>query len=357
MHIGIAGAGIMGRLLAFQFILEGQQVSLFEKGGDINCSQVAAGLLTPITELDKADKIIYQLGLASLNNHWPAILKALPNHTIHFQQRGCLIIHHPQDKAEWQRFQRIISSKLHHDFFQRLTAHEIELLEPELYPLETAYFVANEGQIDSQAVMNTLYQFLISRKVAWYASEAVMEIKPKQLITDKKTYDFDWVIDCRGLGAKGLLPNLRGVRGELIWLYAPDVHLSRPIRFLHPRYSIYLVPRPGNQYIIGASELEAEDYSTISVRTTLELLSALYSMHAGFSEARILKTETQVRPTLPHHLPTIQYADGLIIVNGLYRHGYLIAPALATEIVSHVFKTAPLHYPELWDTHHDYHIS
>lgn len=142
------------------------------------------------------------------------------------------------------------------------------------------------------------------------------------------------VFDCRGLGASALFGNLRALRGELIWLHAPEVKLQRPIRLLHPRYSLYIVPRPNNIYLIGASEIEAADYSPISVRTTLELLTAAYYVHSGFAEARIVKTVTHCRPTLSNHLPLVNYAEGIMAINGLYRFGYLIAPALVDAILA-----------------------
>ena len=120
-------------------------------------------------------------------------------------------------------------------------------------------------------------------------------------------YLFDMVLDCRGLGAKSAFQDLRSVRGELIWLHAPDVNMTRPIRFLHPRYNLYIAPRPKHIYLIGASEIESDDMSHITVRTTLELLTAAYSVHPGFAEAQIIKTVTQCRPTLSHHLPKIKF--------------------------------------------------
>jgi len=41
---------------------------------------------------------------------------------------------------------------------------------------------------------------------------------------------------------------------------------------------------------------ESEDVSDISVRSTLELLSALFTVHPNFGEARVVNTETNCRP-------------------------------------------------------------
>jgi glycine oxidase len=42
-------------------------------------------------------------------------------------------------------------------------------------------------------------------------------------------------------------------------------------------------------------------------------------------------TETNLRPALPDNLPRIEREDGLTRINGLFRHGWLIAPALVQD--------------------------
>jgi glycine oxidase len=137
------------------------------------------------------------------------------------------------------------------------------------------------------------------------------------------------VIDCRGLGARPQWPQLRGVRGEVLRVHAPEVTLQRPVRLVHPRYPLYIAPKPGQVFVIGATEIESEDMSAPSVRSTLELLSAAYAVHTGFAEARILEMATQCRPTLPDNLPALRApAPGVLQINGLYRHGFMVAPAV-----------------------------
>ena len=112
-------------------------------------------------------------------------------------------------------------------------------------------------------------------------------------------------------------------------MHAPEVTLRRPTRLVHPRYPLYIAPKPDKLFVIGATEIESEDMSPASVRSTLELLSAAYAVHTGFAEARIVEIATQCRPTLPDNLPAIrQPRPGVMQINGLYRHGFMIAPAV-----------------------------
>jgi glycine oxidase len=171
-------------------------------------------------------------------------------------------------------------------------------------------------------------------------------VEPEALRQDQ---NYDWVIDCRGLGAKDSWKNtsdssknLRGIRGEVIRLHAPEVKLRRPTRLIHPRYPIYIAPKEDDVYVVGATEIESEDLSPMSVRSAMELLSATYTVHSGFAEARILEMSTQCRPTLKDNLPEICHDQqsntaSLMKINGLYRHGFMISPAIldcALEILS-----------------------
>jgi glycine oxidase len=72
------------------------------------------------------------------------------------------------------------------------------------------------------------------------------------------------------------------------------------------------------------------------VRSALELLSAAYAVHPAFAEARIVEFGSGLRPAYRDNLPRIAVNNQRIAVNGLYRHGFLLAPALAELTVGYV---------------------
>jgi glycine oxidase len=197
--------------------------------------------------------------------------------------------------------------------------------------------------------------YLLKKNVT-IIEENIKKISPHRILIGNSSMHFDWVCDCRGLGAKTFFPLLRGIRGELIWVKAPKVSIDKPLRILHPRYHLYIVPRPNDQYILGASEIESEDFSEISVRSTLEFLTLAFAIHTGFSEARILQTFTHCRPTLQHHLPEIQYTKGLVAINGLYRHGFLLAPILAHEVSQYISENISPQFSQIWNPYYDENI-
>jgi glycine oxidase len=347
MKAAVVGAGVIGKLLAFRLVNAGWNVTLFEKEADnhaASCSMAAAGLLTPITELEKSDSLIYELGKAALTKHWPNILQQL-DEVVYFQNQGSLVLAHPRDNTEMTRFINTISDRVPDQaIYEKLTQADIVKLEPAITKFENGYFLPMEGQLDNQSLLKSVSRYLQHHQVEFRENFLVDDIN--NLVNTS----FDITFDCRGLGAKSVFNDLRGIRGELIWIHAPDVDIHRPIRLMHPRYNLYIAPRPGNMYILGASEIESEEVSHISVRTMLELLSSAYYLHPGFAEAKVVKTLTQCRPTLTDHLPKIKYADGVVAINGLYRHGFLIAPTLVDDICRWLENgIRSVHYPQVWE--------
>ena len=142
------------------------------------------------------------------------------------------------------------------------------------------------------------------------------------------------VVDCTGISARAALRDLRAVRGEMLELHAPDVALTRSIRLLHPRFPVYIVPRGAGRYMVGATMIESDDAGGITARAVMELLSAAYTVHPGFAEGEVITTAAGLRPSFPNNLPAIRHVGDVIHVNGMYRHGFLMAPALALDLVT-----------------------
>ena len=336
--IAIIGAGLVGRLLALKMAKHGWQVHLYDrddKRGKRSCAFAGAGMLAPYCELENSELIISELGTFSLSL-WPKIIASLKQ-KVFFNKMGSLVVAHPNDHEELAHLKQKICSKLS-DFqqLQDVRHSEIAKLESEISrQFHNGLFFPNEGQIDNRALLKSLTVALEEQNIEWTCNQSIDKVDAHKIYTPQKNLTFDYVIDCRGLGAQKNIRQLRGVRGELLIVSAPEVNLKRPIRLVHPRYPLYIVPRENHIFVIGATSIESEDFSPISVRSVLELLSAAYTLHPAFAEARILETVVQCRPALPDNLPKIYHKPGLLRINGLYRHGFLITPALVA--FAHLF--------------------
>ncbi len=336
MKVGIAGAGLLGRVLALELVTQGIDITLFDRdtlNGEHSCGYTAAGMITPYAELTKAETLIFNLGLRAFD-YWPDILAKLAT-PVTLQQAGSLVVAYQQDHAELTRFRSYLTTKLTDIALPILTNDALTKIEPELKPKNlTGFYLAAEGHIDNIALFHALQTTLCNKDVTWKTKHTVTQVKPYSCVANDREYRFDHMFDCRGLGAQSSFPKLRGVRGELIWVHAPEVNFTHPIRVMHPRYQLYIVPRADHHFVVGASELESEDMSDLSIRTALELLTVLYSLHSGFAEARIVNTLVNCRPALPDNLPKIKHCEGLTAINGLYRHGYLLTPVLIRECLN-----------------------
>ena len=337
MHIGIAGVGLVGRVLALNLLQQGHTLTLLDEDtayGDKAAGMTAAGMLAVFAELESAESAIFEHGKRSIKL-WPDLLEQIGIADA-YQREGSIITAHPQDYSELDHFINTLKSKVEEaSDIQLLDRAGITALEPDLDQHAKAFYIPHEGQVDAQRFMKASSDYLLAHKdVTWYENTKVTDVSEGSITYGETTETFDWVFDSRGLGAASQVENLRGIRGEVFWLDAPEVNISRPTRMLHPRYKIYIVPRPNSRYIIGATEIESEDKSPMSVRSSLELLSAVYSMHTGFAEARIVNMLTNCRPTLKDNLPNIEQSNKLTRINGLYRHGYLLAPAVVEEALN-----------------------
>jgi glycine oxidase len=366
MHIGIAGAGLLGRLLAFELARTGHAVEVFDPApgpqaplagaGPHAAGWTAAGMLSPTAELESADANVFELGLRSLEL-WPAIVAAL-DQPVELHRRGSLLVAHRSDEGAARRVVDLLQHKAPTGHApQALDAAALRQLEPSIHGAVHAWLLPHEGQIHSVQAMAALAHAANAAGARFHWGVTVQRLQAGEIHTPQGLHTFDCVFDVRGTGARpaqadrtpadgftpgvrgedeGFTPQVRGVRGEIIWLHAPGVALRRPVRLLHPRHRVYLVPREGDHIVVGASEIESEDRSPISLRSTVELLAAAHSIIPELAEARVVHSEINLRPALPDNLPRVEHSPGLVRINGLFRHGWLIAPALVEQTLKNM---------------------
>lgn len=379
MNIAIVGAGLMGRLLALSLLRNEQfrgdcpkenqsqnvTITLFDKDNKLahnSAAYAAAGLLTPLGESLHCEPNIVSMGFESLRL-WPTLLDSLEEHTL-FQQTGAIMVSHEQDKGDYQRFVRHLKNNYPEQELQSLNRAELLELEPEVgRSFNQALYLPQEGQLGNRRLLVALRKQLdkesaqavsgnnsSGNQLNWLTECEVVEINTSAKSSavsyvqcgDKYSQQFDLVIDCRGTGASSKnstsacqpMADLRSVRGELFQLFAPDVNISRPVRLMHPRYQLYIAPKGKGFYVVGATEIESDDDSPMTVRSAMELLSAAYSVHPGFAEANIRQHVSQCRPAFSDNQPKITVQDTLIQVNGLFRHGFLIAPVVLEQTLA-----------------------
>lgn len=342
-NVAIIGAGLVGRLLAWRLIESGLDIHITlidqHPRTHIGTGLIAAAMVAPYTEAVNSESITQDLGACSytLWSHWLPELEAKMAQTVGFNQQGTLVVSHPQDDADWQRFHIKARAIVGAEHMQELDVFGLETIEPELTQnFSKALYFAREGVVNNLQLYPVLADYFDqSDKVNWIENRICDDFDNKGHIKGFKQ-SFEYIFDCRGQGAKADLKQFRLVRGEVIRVYAPEVQLSHAVRLMHPRFPLYIAPRPDHEYIIGATQIESDADVPVTVRSGLELLSALYSLHPGFSEAQVIQMLSGLRPTFMNNLPRVEIDNQLIRINGLYRHGYLFTPALLADLLHYL---------------------
>jgi glycine oxidase len=321
-RITVAGAGILGLWQALTLARRGHRVNLIDRNGEPlahSASHHAGAMLAPWVEAESAPALVRDLGVEGLG-----IWRETYPHVILL---GSLVVAAPRDQPDLVRFARLTERH------RTLDRDELESLEPDLAGrFQSALFFPDEAHVATPAAMRFLLQ-------AVQEAGADVHFGRELEVDDREGI----IIDCRGLGARDRLKDLRGVRGERLLIHSTDVRLGRPVRLLHPRHPLYVVPWGEGRYLVGATMIESEDEGPVSVRSALELLGAAYALHPALGEAEILEMSAGVRPAFPDNVPRARVTDGgrSVLVNGAYRHGFLLAPVLAKAVADYLTDGTP----------------
>lgn len=330
MTITVIGAGVAGLTCALALAERGASVEVIERSsklGEESCSWLAGGMLAPWCELESAEERVAELGaeaLAYWAERFPGTVK-----------NGSLVVTQARDLPELTRFSRRTRN------FEWLDGAAIAALEPDFAGrFGKAMFFPDEAHLDPRAALAALAGRLAKLGVPIRFGIDADGAPPETPV----------VVDCRGMAARDALGDLRGVKGEMVVVHSPDINLTRPIRMLHPRHPLYVVPRGGGLFMIGATMVESGERRRVTARALLELLGAAYALHPAFAEAEVVEMDAGVRPAFPDNLPRIRRRGRTIHVNGLFRHGFLLAPALARRAASVILDQA--YFLEVMDEDH-----
>ena len=325
-HITVIGAGVAGLCVARALLDRGAKVVLIDRHAAIGphaCSWWAGGMLAPYCEGESAAEPVVRLGLEAAD-WWAAKTNAV-------QRCGTLVVSPAHDRSDLARFAQ--RTQGYHD----LAAAQIASLEPDLGTRFTkGLFFEDEAHLAPRDALAQLHASLMADGATFQHSDA-----------DPGHYALRGLtIDCRGFQAKDELPDLRGVKGEMLIVSCQDVTLNRPIRMLHPRVPLYIVPRGDGIFMLGATMIEGRAGKHVTARALLELLSAAYALNPAFGAAEVCEIGVDNRPAFADNLPRIRRDGNLIRANGLFRHGFLLAPAMGRMIAEMIFDNTT---PEVMD--------
>jgi glycine oxidase len=314
--IVVVGAGIVGLWQTLVLSRAGHRVRLVERSATPfagAASRFAGAMLAPYCEQEVSEPLVTELGVRS-TDIWKSEYPGVVAH-------GSLVVAASRDRVELTRFARMTQA------YETLDASRIAALEPDLgQRFSAGLYFPTEAHVEPLLAMAWLLQearaagAVVELGTAWTGAPRNGEI----------------VVDCRGLDARDRLSDLRGVRGERVVIRTREVRLNRPVRLLHPRHPLYVVPWSEDRAMVGATVIESEDPGPMTVRSALELLGLVYALHPGFGEAEIVDIGAGIRPAFPDNVPKIRVDGSTIYVNGMHRHGFLLSPLLARFVAEYL---------------------
>jgi len=318
VDVAIVGAGPMGLVTALMCARAGLKVAIYERQSDFSASPAwnGTGVLAPDCEADAADATIVDLGRRSLDL-WPTLIPGLAIN-------GALVLGNRRLPTALDDYSSFVLN------YEWADEERIAALEPSLAG------IYNRGMYFPQAAH-------ADPRVLFTSLKEVLEAAGIRI-------RFDWIgtidglqaeriVDTRGLGARDRFPELRAATAEMAQVRSHKIELNRPIRLLHNRHALYVTPRGQGIYVIGATTVD-DDRSGVSVRSAGELMTHAVSLLPAFADAEVVELRSGLMPVLMNGVPKVVVGDRIIAVNGLYRYGWMVAPAIAEDLLRVIYTQA-----------------
>ena len=305
----VKGCGVAGLTSAYMLAKAGAEITISAPDDSPRgaASWYAGGMLAPYCERESAEARVEELGLQTMK-WWAETLPDLVTH------HGTLVVAPQRDSAELNRFSERTGGH------RIIDGDEIAKLEPDLAGrFNRGLFYETEGHIDPRKALLALKQKLADMNAHFVDVGANED-------------GFDFIVDATGIARLGQDKDMRGVRGEMLLVHNTEISFSRPIRLVHPRIPLYIVPRDNGIFMIGATMIESNDDRPITAHSMMDFLNAAYTIHPSFGEADIVEIGVGVRPAYEDNFPRVKQDGNHIYVNGMHRHGYLISPEMARQV-------------------------
>ena len=335
--VAVVGGGIVGLACAWYAARRGMSVVVLERdrlGG--GASDVAAGMLAPVTEADFGEDALLELNLAAAER-WPAFdaeVSAASGLATGFRETGALVVAADRDDAE--ELHRLADLHTALGLPSRwLGPRECRALEPGLSPrVRGAIHAPRDHQTDPQATVRALATACRAAGVELREHVEVAELvrsggSVTGVATATAEVSAETVVVAAGAWSSALAPDapaIRPVKGQIVTLRAPDPALAPAHIVRTPR--CYMLAREDGRVVLGATVEERGFDASTTADGVFRLLEAAREALPDVGELEWIGVRAGLRPGTPDNLPVVGpgAADGLVWATGHYRNGVLLAP-------------------------------
>ncbi|MGM7703406.1 glycine oxidase ThiO [Pseudalkalibacillus sp. Hm43] len=345
----IVGAGVIGSSIAYNLSKRGKKVLVLERGQiAAKASSAAAGMLGAQAGIEK-DTPFFQLAKAS-RAMFPELaeeLKELSGMDIELQQNGFYKVATSEEEAV--EFKRLVQAqKDMGEEAEWIPPSELRLLEPALNLTNFgAMFIPNDGQVTASS-LTTAYA---TSAVALGAqilehTEVHIFVKEQNRIVGVETmfgeYRAEHVIVAGGawsgklLSGAGVTIDTYPVKGEVFSVKSK----RRLVKGTISANGCYIVPKPGNRLIVGATEKAGTFDEAVTIEGISTLMERAKAILPELKDAEWERSWAGIRPQTGDSLPYLgahPTEKGLYIATGHYRDGILLS-AITGAIMADVIE-------------------
>ena len=347
----VAGAGVIGRAVAWRAAAAGLSVLVVDPGEGDAASLVAAGMLAPVSESLFGEDALLRLNLLAVVRFpgFAAALEEITGQPVGLRREGTLALaHDPGDHAALRRltaFRRSLGLDA-----TDLDSRACRELEPFLAPgVRGGVLFAGDWSVDNRRYTAALGQAMraAGARLARGRVAGVLAHRGRARgvrLADGTTIDAGTVVIAAGCwsagigGPAGLPPAaVRPVKGQLLRLRLPPglpPVLSHTVRATVRGMDVYLVPRADGELIVGATSEERGQDRTVTAGAVHDLLRDARTLLPVLSELILAETCAGLRPGTPDNGPVVGPAalPGLLLATGHYRNGILLSAVTADAI-------------------------
>lgn len=343
----IVGAGTIGLATGFELVRRGTPVTIFERDkAGRGTSYQAAGMLAPDAEIEFEERALYDLNRESLRR-WPNFadrVESASGQSVDYRDEGTLIVADDRDSAE--ALERLYTFQQEQGLnVEWLTGEEAREIEPFVAPrLSAAVFAPSDHQVDNRRLVDALRVAFEAEGGTLHENTPVEAVIPDAEAPAVRTeggerVSADRVVVAAGVWSReidGLLPDavppVRPVKGQMIQLQR-----KRPFDLQHVVRGpeAYLAPKSNGRIVLGATTGEMGFDTTVTAGGLYDLLEGGWEVVPGIRDLPVDETWAGLRPASRDHAPLLgkTTAPGVLMATGHYRHGILLTPITAEEIV------------------------
>jgi glycine oxidase len=361
VDVVIVGGGVIGLSIAWRLAARDAVVTVIDPDPASQASRVSAGMLLPASEMfyDNDELLQFHLDSRQRFPSFIAELEAVCGSSAGYSHYGFLEVAFDDEGLAALDKLRSFAEPLG-VIMEPLSGADCRREEPRLAAAVSGGMLAPDGgavnprqltaallsafrRLGGTVVLDRVSDLLISDRAEGVRLESGEVIHGDKIVLAAGC----WSNELGGL-PPGTIPQIRPVKGQVLRFRAQGLFLRRALRALAGGSAVYLVPRPGGEFVLGATYEEAGYDTSITAAGMAELLGKARAALTSLEGLEFTEASAGLRPAAPDDLPVLGECSvpGLIVAAGHGRMGVQLAPATAEAITGLLVDGALPHVAE-----------